>query len=694
MQQQEWVRKTTPSPNCRVGSQLCRNNSASLNRYIGKSNLPHHRISWTRKYFKDQFFLRCEDDYIVAADYIAECIATLQVDQPPPSTSTCSHRSATEINARPTSQLARVNLPTFSGDIATWKSFHDRFKLLIIDDPSLSDVTRLHHLNSCLKDDASDIISTLPITENNFKVAWNLINSHFDNDRHLIQIHLRALSSLTFIVEETAQELRSLLKKVNVAVQSLRNLKRPVDSWDDILVFLVSERLDASTQKAWELQLGTKTKYPPYVELDEFLANRILALDSIPSDRPTSSKSRSAGARLLANHSTTTVLPTSPLCHEPHGLHNCSKFKDKLPAHRFEYVKSQNRCINCHKSSNLNPVSADKPPEASDYRSPRNRTVRVSTSAGRSRIVRALLDQGSVVTLISKNLAQQLNAPKQRVSLEVNGIGSAKADSKFITTIKVSPSSGHGPAYSTTALILNSLSRYSPPRMLSHDGWDHIRNLPLVDPDPMSPDPIDLIIGVDDQIILYGVVLLEGFRSASRFEPLAQNSIFGWIISGPIEAPPSLPSGSVSGHHVTTVDSLEQELRRFLEIENIMNPSLQSVEDERCFVETHSRDDQGRYVVRLRFKEGPLLDIGETRCAVQSMLRRFELRLASDFELKQQYTAFIREYESLGHIRRVPDDAKAPKQAVYLPQHAVVRSASPSTKLRVGFNATQRSSNQ
>lgn len=66
-----------------------------------------------------------------------------------------------------------------------------------------------------------------------------------------------------------------------MAIQALRNLNRPVDQSDDFIVYLISQRLDKSTRKAWELHLGDTTTCPRYEALEKFLAARIRAFENI-----------------------------------------------------------------------------------------------------------------------------------------------------------------------------------------------------------------------------------------------------------------------------------------------------------------------------------------------------------------------------------------------------------------------------
>lgn len=68
-----------------------------------------------------------------------------------------------------------------------------------------------------------------------------------------------------------------------MAIQALKNLSRAVDSYDNFLVYLITQRLDRNTRKAWELHLDNIMDYPMYKILEEFLAARIRALKNIPT---------------------------------------------------------------------------------------------------------------------------------------------------------------------------------------------------------------------------------------------------------------------------------------------------------------------------------------------------------------------------------------------------------------------------
>jgi hypothetical protein len=62
--------------------------------------------------------------------------------------------------------------------------------------------------------------------------------------------------------------------------------------------------------------------------------------------------------------------------------------------------------------------------------------------------------------------------------------------------------------------------------------------------------------------------------------------------------------------------------------------------------------------------------------------------------LKQDYSAFLEEYLQLGHMTPVTEDQdKKDVPHFYMPHHGVVKETSSTTKLRVVFNGSEKSSN-
>ncbi|XP_011341045.1 uncharacterized protein LOC105281490 [Ooceraea biroi] len=65
-------------------------------------------------------------------------------------------------------------------------------------------------------------------------------------------------------------------------------------------------------------------------------------------------------------------------------------------------------------------------------------------------------------------------------------------------------------------------------------------------------------------------------------------------------------------------------------------------------------------------------------------------RLNNDPNYAKSYSDFMTEYERLHHMTPVPDSEPEPQYAYYLPHHGVIRESSLTTKLRVVFNGSSR----
>lgn len=104
---------------------------------------------------------------------------------------------------------------------------------------------------------------------------------------------------------------------------------------------------------------------------------------------------------------------------------------------------------------------------------------------------------------------------------------------------------------------------------------------------------IGLMLGAD----VYAQIVLNGIRKENCL--LAQNTIFGWIISGQVGA--NSYKNHLKCHHLTVEQSVDTALRRFWELEEVTISRAWTDEEVQCdkhYRETHRRNEEGRYVVR------------------------------------------------------------------------------------------------
>ncbi|KAH9643961.1 hypothetical protein HF086_004222 [Spodoptera exigua] len=149
-------------------------------------------------------------------------------------------------------KLPRIEVSKFDGAYFRWLEFRDTFRDLIHNNERISDIHKFHYLTSYLEGDAARIISNLEVSSSNYKEAWSLLCERYDKRRLLINYHLSELLNMKPITSESERSLRFLADHVTKNLRALANLGRPTDKWDDIIVFMMSSKLDSNSLMKWE----------------------------------------------------------------------------------------------------------------------------------------------------------------------------------------------------------------------------------------------------------------------------------------------------------------------------------------------------------------------------------------------------------------------------------------------------------
>lgn len=266
---------------------------------------------------------------------------------------------------------------------------------------------------------------------------------------------------------------------------------------------------------------------------------------------------------------------------------------------------------------------------------------------GQTHSIRALLDSASQASFITEKCVNKLQLKRNKLNISIGGIGACgvgNARSSVALNIKsrVHPDLN----FQVEAIVLKRVTENLPSATFDPSNWPHIKGLELADPSFYKPGEVDVLLGAD----IYGDLIQDGKYTGAKNMPVAFNTILGWAISGPLHT--STPTQKVQIHHCR----IDDQLRQFWEIEEIpLRKHLASDETE-CesnFEQIHSRDQSGRYMVRLPFKKSPS-SLGESR---KMALRRFsqtERRLPADGKMKKEYTKFMDEYLALGHMKPTP----------------------------------------
>ncbi|XP_011860154.1 PREDICTED: uncharacterized protein LOC105557508 [Vollenhovia emeryi] len=305
--------------------------------------------------------------------------------------------------------------------------------------------------------------------------------------------------------------------------------------------------------------------------------------------------------------------------------------------------------------------------------------------------VRLLIDQGSELSFVSEEVVDRLKLPRRAAAIPLVGIGGSHfGKTRGLVTLRLRSLHDKLSSCTFNTFVLSRLLVKLPSFPVSSRSWPHIKNLPLADPEFYRCGPVDIIIGSDN----YGSIILKGLIKANQHEPIAQKTIFGWILSG--------PSGSLNDNsseaidfHCSTDQDLHNLLARFWTQEDLPSSisaslSPDEVDCENHFLSTHTRNPSGRFIVRLPLKSPSSL-LGDSRETALRCLWRITKRLSSDLPYKRLYENFIQEYRALGHMveATLPDNFA---NIYYLPHHGILKQEGDNSKIRVVFNGSSRTS--
>jgi len=218
----------------------------------------------------------------------------------------------------------------------------------------LPEIQKFHYLKSSLSGEAEHLISNLPMTANNYTIAWKLLVERHENKRLIAASHIRQLLGLKQLHKESANEFAELVNTISNNINALQALNIQASLSDMIISQFITEKLDSTTRKAWELKLND-LPFPPPKDFITFLEGRRSALQNlnpgkVNSHEDTMSVDSKKDKHMKDRRNTNTFISTAtikcPLCKNSHALYKCDKFCKSTLQDRA-IVTKYNLCFNC-----------------------------------------------------------------------------------------------------------------------------------------------------------------------------------------------------------------------------------------------------------------------------------------------------------------------------------------------------------
>lgn len=647
----------------------------------------------------------------------------------------------------------KMEIAIFDGNYNKWISFKDLFTETVHNNPSLSNAQKMQYLKSKIKGEPEKLIQHLQISSDNYPVCWNILNHRYNNKRLIFTSYLNNILNIPANQQQSSNHIKRIHDTTYESVNAIKNLGVDVSSWDPFLVCILSQKLDSDTYEDYLQALKSPRELPVLEDFLNFLETKFMMLEtsrkkyenstqksfssqSNNNNKPSFSKGSNYNRNYnnpKTNYTTNQISQFSkskrkidhrkqcPICNSnDHRIHVCQQLMKLQPSERKKAIANLKLCINClhyhegkkclseikckecnkehntilHESfTSYRPDSNAATITKSPFQQHESNTVasllkepseillataiiNVQAADGSYKKMRVLLDQGSQTSIIRESAAQLLRVPRRKCNGYISGIGNKENNCKGMIRIKCT-SLVSDFTFETDVYIMNKLINNLPSCTLPEPDWPTLNQITLADPEFYKSRPIDILFGAD----IYSTILMDGICRSEGMLPIAQKTQLGWILSG-----------NYKTYHCNVILNNIEEIQQFWEVEDIHESPAISEEDKKCidfYQSSTSRRENGSYVVKMLFKENFEEKIGESKTKSIAQFFQIERKLNKQPAVARDYKQFITEYLELGHM--IPATPDVPPDC-YLSHHCVQRSESSTTKLRVVFNASAKTS--
>ena len=648
-------------------------------------------------------------------------------------------------------KLPTLELPKFDGDISKWETFWDSFRSTVDENETLSDVDKFSYLKSFLSKSAADALEGYAVTSANYSEAVTTLKRRFGNKQAIISRHMDLLLRIEPVTSDrNLRALRRVFDKMECQVRSLKSLGVESSAYGSLLSSILMNKLPEELRLAVSREVQDSEW-----EFDRLLEVFRRELEARERAAMGGEKGQPAEAAPRVNRfrpATTTALAatqvTCTYCREGHASASCTTVtdikarKDILRRAGRCYVclrrgHTANRCgatSRCPKCGRKHHVSICEPPSVTEEKAPASAknqrsestkdTTRVGTclsSGGQEnhaavwlqsavaavagertpasqKSARLLFDSGSQCSYVTEAARKELDLRCiDTVPVVINTFGSAEGRPQNLDKVRVSVKDMDGDSIWVNALVIPTICEPVPREATSMQRFPHLKGLTLADP-PSKDDPgdIDMLIGSDFYWSSIGGEVKRGDHG-----PTAVSSRLGWILSGPsprdnpprhfvtnlVIAQPPKPSLDVNGldSREGEGDSLNDTLKRFWDLETIGILPRTAYDD---FLDRLTFQD-GRYEVKLPWRKNHDLLPDNYHLSV-NRLKSLWRRLRKEPEVLQEYNKVMMDQLDRGIIEPVEDCGEVGRTH-YIPHHPVIRRDKETTKLRVVYDASARS---
>ena len=151
-----------------------------------------------------------------------------------------------------------LQIPTFSGDPLKSTAFWDAFNAAVHENASLSAVEKFTYLRGRLTGKALSSLSGVPLTNDNYHVALDLLKGRFGDVQTIVDAHYVALINLPVASTESSS-LRTLYDTMEQQFRSLQALGQDLEQ--SVFVSMITSKLPQESLFQMELQKDKETPW-------------------------------------------------------------------------------------------------------------------------------------------------------------------------------------------------------------------------------------------------------------------------------------------------------------------------------------------------------------------------------------------------------------------------------------------------
>ena len=473
------------------------------------------------------------------------------------------------------SELPKIKVPTFSGDILGWSTFWSTFKSTVDDRHDLSDPQKLNYLRQAITDPTlQPMMTSLMEGPDTYKETVAELKDRFQKTK---EIHRAITKNIlnTSDIKYTRTGLRLVYDLFRANMSNLKSTK--FYTLETFFCSMLYNELPAKLQRFWDQATQEENHVPPVDKLLNFVKHHAetLPADDPPakteknqepaSKRPPPKRREYASSQGRNNVHVATVdykwdcILCAP---EKHPLYQCSKWASYSLLQKTAHISTNNLCSNClsgghstasckspyrckeckqkHHTSIHEPQAATPSVNHSSTSSHQVPDALMTTAQllligpnGEELQARALIDSGAGISLVTKRVTQILNLPLEPARLQLSvAQGETTKPLEYLTSLKLAPLHNRSLKMSCHPAVSTAVTSNLPSQPIpSVTHLPHLMGVRLADLTYNIPGQIDILLGAD---MASSIISPDPPKQGKTTEPVAQSTKFGWTLSGPV----------------------------------------------------------------------------------------------------------------------------------------------------------------